>query len=406
MGNAAGHRMHAVAVGAFLVLLATFACTGAWPLLDGLGVPTMEQPFADARAIAGASVALERGLDPMLQNPGDPWGRPLNYPRVWHLLAQIGVGPQHAELLAALFVLLFVVGLAAANPLVRSAHAARVFALALFGPATWLAIERGNSDLAMFGLCAGAVWLLARFPRLGAALIGLAAALKLYPIAALVACVGERARASLRIALPVAALFGAYAWLTRSDLAAIRAGTQHVPRIAYGIAIGPELVAKNTGLPLRGLLLAAAGALLALAGLGCAVRLRTRLGAEGPTATLAAFRAGAAVFLASFCIGTSFDYRLVFLLLALPQLAAWSEAGAGGLRRGARATVAAALLMLWSLTWRQGVAAITGLPGVGLILHEVVSWALWGLLAVLLILTMPDWLVPAPRRGRPFADAK
>ena len=59
--------------------------------------------------------------------------------------------------------------------------------------------------------------------------------------------------------------------------------------------------------------------------------------AEDPreTSELLAFRMGALVYLGTFVVGNSFDYRLVCLLLVLPQLLRWPAGGAGGAGRDA-----------------------------------------------------------------------
>ena len=61
-------------------LSATIGWTRTW---RAVGVDSMFPPFADLRTLTGASITVAHGIDPLRQNPGDPWGRPLNYPRVW-----------------------------------------------------------------------------------------------------------------------------------------------------------------------------------------------------------------------------------------------------------------------------------------------------------------------------------
>ena len=395
-------RSFAAIFAVFVAAVTVLALTNSWSKLAWIGVPTMSLPFADVRPITAASSAIELGLDPMVENPGDPWQRPLNYPRVWQALASVGVGPQHTEAVALVFWLLFAGGLLAMTPLLRRPRTVGLLAAALFAPPTWLAIERANSDLAIFGLVSIAAWLTVRRPFAAASAIGAAALLKLYPIAALLSLLPSR-RTAVRLAVPVVVLFAIYVGLQTDDIGRIRDGTQHAPFLAYGVETVPDLVAKNAGVPFA---LALAAALLLMATVavcGYLGRQRMRLGAAGTPATMAAFRVGAAVFIGSFCIGTSFDYRLIFLLLTLPQLGAWAHRSARS-RGLASATICITLLLLWSLTWRRGLSALLGTRIVGLGLDELLSWSLWCALAVLVTLSLPEWLLPARLRGAPLLD--
>ena len=49
--------------------------------------PTMHPVFADIHAITGVNETLAQGKDPLVQNPGDPWNRKMNYPRIWQHIA-------------------------------------------------------------------------------------------------------------------------------------------------------------------------------------------------------------------------------------------------------------------------------------------------------------------------------
>ena len=122
----------------FLGATLAFAALAGWLLIGGrtatlnaIGVPTMELPFADVRTVTGASIALAQGLDPLVSNPGDPWLRPLNYPRIWLVLPHVGFGPQHSELLATFFCFTFLLGLYLLSRLATTPAIAFTMALAL-----------------------------------------------------------------------------------------------------------------------------------------------------------------------------------------------------------------------------------------------------------------------------------
>jgi hypothetical protein len=99
-------------------------------------------------------------------------------------------------------------------------------------------------------------------------------------------------------------------------------------------------------------------------------------------ADLIAFRMGVLVYVATFVVGNSFDYRLVFLLLVLPQLLRWPVADRNG-RRAVdlpRVAMVLVLLELWISTLSQQLR----------LWDEAVSWALAGMLLVLLLRSLPS----------------
>ena len=113
--------------------------------------------------------------------------------------------------------------------------------------------------------------------------------------------------------------------------------------------------------------------------------------------TLDAFRAGAAVYVGSFVFDVNWDYRLMVLLLAVPQLLAWArERGPAA----ARPTLACVFLCLWSgvLTRAAGVSGPTALAWY--LLEDAATWVVFGGLLHLLLWSAPAWLRTDARGGR------
>jgi len=397
-----GRALLALLLVAFVAMAASRMLAGDWSSLRALGVPTMDEPWLDARTVSGASVALERGLDPLVENPGDPQARPMNYPRVWLAFAWLGGGPEQTWVLAWLFFAALLLALPTLLPLARSPHAALVLGLGLFAPTTWLALERANSDLLVFALCAGAAWLAATRPIATTALVATAALLKLFPIAAITALFGGERRPNRALVLGTTAAFAVYCLATFTDIAHMHDGAARAEWLAYGIATLPDLLQKNSPLPASATFALAAALLLTVAALALHQRTRTQLGAAGTPHTLAAFRIGSAVYLGTFLIGNSFDYRLLFLLLTLPQLSIWATSAAPGARRIARIQLLCVLLLQWSLTWRNALGGPTASAAV--LLDEALSWLTWSVLAWSFAQTLPDWLLPAKFHARPLLD--
>lgn len=400
----ASQRIYAIGVGVFAALASTLMLAGGWPIIEAIGVIPMDTPWADARTISGAGIALEQGLDPLVTNPGDPWHRVMNYPRAWLVLASIGLRPEHTWMLAWTFLATFLVGLAMLRPLARDRTTSYLLLLGIFAPTTWLAIERANNDAFVFGIVCGAAWLIALRPVLASILIATATLLKVYPIVALVAYLREEPRKGLSCVAALLVLFAAYLWATWSDLQLMHAGTLEAPWLAYGIEIAPGIIAKNWPIPLNLVVSIAAFSLLVVCAIGYGMRLRARLGAAGTPFSLAAFRIGSATYLGSFLIGSSFDYRLIFLILTIPQLVSWVQSATAGPRRLALGQLILVILLQWSQAWRSTMTSATGSSSYGLVLDELLTWLSWVGLAVLTLLTLPDWLVPRSRRGLMHAD--
>ena len=148
-------------------------------------------------------------------------------------------------------------------------------------------------------------------------------------------------------------LFLVYVVVTLHD---IRVELHQIPAPvgnAYGAAVIPDALRVHgvswmqSGKAVRELRLGeiAEGVLLA-AVLGFLGRRRAP-GADG--LRLDSFCAGAALYAGSWAFESNFDYRLVFLLLCVPQLAAWRRTGAGPVA-WPTAPLLAILVTLWLST--------------------------------------------------------
>lgn len=308
-----------------------------------LGVPAVEPDFYDLRSVTSGWDCARRHDGAWPVNPCDRGGRPENYPRVWMAASIFGLGEDDTYalgfLVAAAF---FVAAILVLSPSAPPGHAV-TYGLALCSPAVMFGVERGNVDIALFVLIV-ASGLVMRRPRYGAAvasaLILLAAILKLFPIAA----VGMLARLPRRAAVVcvsvVLGLFAIYAAATFRDIQTIERVLPQGDEYAYGIHIFGGWLGRVVA-PGRiwdaGLVVLTIAVAIALRR-----RLRDRLGTD-QSRELDLFWAGAGIYVVTFALVRSSDYRLVFLLLTIPQLVRWASA-----RRALPiATLAGVLLTLW-----------------------------------------------------------
>jgi hypothetical protein len=391
-GPAADGRIVLIAaVAAYLVAVAAGRLLWGIDLWPFLGVPSGPSLFFDARNLTAAWECQRLGYDPLYESPCDPWGRPLMYLRPWLLLGGLGLDQSDTfgfavVLIAAMFLSFsLLVGRVAVGT-------GLVLALAACSPAIMLAVERANMDIALFSLIAASILLWRRFPSparvVSPILVLLGATAKIYPVFALPAFVVTRSRVAGRAALLSLVGFGGYFAYSLRDIAHVAEIATQGQHFSYGARILPAHLYHQVGADqwtgpaaLKQLLAAVPLAFLATA---IVVRVKRHLAPRGDeptvaTASLVALHSGALIYLGTFSAANNFDYRLVFLLLTLPQLVEWAGMPAHRLSSLASATLVAIILLLWvgSLSQRLN------------LWDELASWVVAGLLAAVVAATVP-----------------
>jgi len=360
-----------------------------WPLL---GVPSGPSLFFDARNLTAAWESSRLGYDPLYVSPRDPWGRPLMYLRPWLLIGALGLDQSHtialgAVLVGAMFVsFVLLVGRVALG-------AGVILALAACSPAVMFAVERANMDIALFSVVASALLLWRTFPRPAAivspTLVLVGAMAKLYPAFALPAFVVASSRTASRAAIMCMAVFAVYCVYNLKDIVHVAQIATQGDTFSYGARILPAHLYHQVGAErwagpavLKQLLAAVPLACLALSiVVGVRRRLAPREDERKPaTAALLALHVGALIYLGTFATANNFDYRLVFLLLTLPQLVEWAATPAHRLSSLAAAALLSIVTMLWVGGWSEQLH----------LWDELASWIVAGELTALLAVTVPS----------------
>ena len=379
------------AVATYLAVIAAGRLVWGVDLWPVVGVPSGPSLFFDARNLTAAWECQRLGHDPLYQNPCDPWGRPLMYLRPWLLLGALGLNQSHTFALAAVMIaamfLLFAL-LVGRVP----AGTGFVLAIAACSPAIMFAVERANMDVALFSVVAVSILVWRAFP--GAArvvsplFVLLAATAKIYPVFALPAFVATRSQVAARAALLCMVAFGVYLVVSLRDVVHVAQIATQGELFSYGARILPAHLYHQVGAD-RWAGPAALKQLLAAVPLGVvaaviAVRVQRHLAPPREETTIAsasllALRTGALIYLGTFATANNFDYRLVFLLLTLPQLVEWARRPAHRLSSLASATLVAIIVLLWigSLSQRLN------------LWDELASWGVAGLLTGVVAATVP-----------------
>jgi len=376
--------------------------------MKSLGVFALSSSFSDLRIFPFAQSVVARGGDPYSSDARDPMGRPYNYPRIWLTFMRFSDRDAAVNTVGvSLAVVSLAVLLAFWGPCTSPTRAAALGGL-LCLPAVQLGVERGNTDQLMVALVAAACLMAARKAVAGYILLG-AAVLKLYPCMAFGALAGQPTRGRMRaIGWPLL-LFLLYLAATATDTkAALRNTPDTMWIFSYGACVVPSawaaISARNgwgspdpeilrMGARLLAALLVALGVLLGLGGGSrrepdradatrqAPDRFRIpweRSGLTGESPHGLGFSAATWIFAGTFVAGSNFDYRLVFLLLAVPQLLVWAGSPV-------RQVSLLAILALAALVLSLGSNFLWG-GGGGLWVKQAASWTL--------VLVLP-WLLAA-----------
>ena len=304
------------------------ACCGNWREVWGAcRQDSMSPKFADLRTITGAVASSAQGFDPVLQNPMDPWQRPLNYPLIWmHAFRALGIDDGNLVAVGLLFALLYLLVVSWLVLTAATRMEAVVLGLAAVSHAALFAVERGNTDLLIFVLLV--VGLRSRTPHSAVIALPMAVLLKLYPVMALVAVCCRRWRDGvlgwLLLGLGCVALLLAQ-W---GDILRLAHATPEDARWSYGLLSLRALLQASGVAPG-----AAVGYLACTVGVGALLSLaRGIVGAGLPPCALVGsvgmraqslpierlFVGCGAVYVGTFLLGSNYDYRLLMLLPTLP----------------------------------------------------------------------------------------
>jgi hypothetical protein len=374
---------------------ATFVCAyfivvavGGRTTWERLRVPVEEPSFLDLRSLTSAWDCHREGVDVLAVNPCDPRERPANYPSLWLLPSPLGLGEDDTVPLGvAMAVAFFVLALAVTGPL--TVREGAIYGVALCSPAVMFGVERGNPDLFIFAMLAGAILAFGRsgaLDTLAYSLVLVATYLKLFPLFAWGVLV-QRGR-SVALAGGMAAALGVYVAATFGELRTI---LDVIPRdilfsygagvLADGIVQAGDLPGEHTAAVLS-VGLVVAGVLVAAA-VGSRWRRSSHAAREGAFGDQRsdAFWVGAGIYVGSYAVMHNYDYRLVFLLFALPQLLRWGGRRALSCANWVVLGILASLLL--------GARAVDKLA-----VEEILNWVLFVALTAALVA-----IAPSPRRG-------
>jgi hypothetical protein len=368
------------------------------------GVTPLQPPFFDMHVVNDYAACAARGVDPYAPHACNVDN--FNIPRTWLWLGLLGLSGSDSVWLSVsliAFATLVTFLLFRGRPWQHG-----VFALgAILSPSVMMGVERGNLDLLILSIVGSAALIYdeRRISRARGAIavLYLGVLLKLFPVFC-ISIAARFSRATAQFALTIAVLSLTYFAFVINDIALIRRNVPTTFILSYGyeaIFLGLDHVRSEAGrvpleladtwLPVA----AVAGGLISaiVVAMGI-VRRRGGFCAIGGSVAGTAFLFGAGIYCGTFLLGTNFIYRLMFLLLCVPQLQDWQIEG----REAGKPHLAGAGLYCMLL----GVLWLNGNPNghsIFLILPQLLDWLLFACLTALLAANFIETIRRAPQRA-------
>lgn len=343
-----------------LVLCSLYVAKGSWERSwRSIGVPSYHNSFGDLRVITHSIPCKDAGVDVYIKDAcNDYWKQHpeqdapyqnllLNYPPIWLKSAHLGAAPGTTNMLGSLIAVAAVLSLwRIFRP--RTIAGGLMVVGAVLSPSILLGFERGNIDLVIFSLLVFLIVISEQFSPAFRTLVRsigvvVLTVLKFFPVACVTLLI--RSKRSWFFALAIGAVAVLAAWISADGrFISVLSNTPKTDNLAFGslpLLIGLSKALGGTGAVSKTMTAAAfflsAAAFLAV----FAPTLVRQLPRPFPrylppmqddlNGCLAL--AGMSIFCAGFLFGASFDYRLIFLTLALPLLIAAYEAEPSGQRR-------------------------------------------------------------------------
>lgn len=299
-----------------------------------LRVPVMSPSFGDLRLITATADCIKQNDLWTLNSPScDPWKRPFNLPSIWaKIFGFLNLTQDKTESLGYFFVLLFCLAISywilkfldwsLLKGIIGKSSVILLFLL-FVSPPVLLLIERGNVDIPIFLGMTISVYLFGRHEHLSMALLTALGALKLFPWGGLVLLF--RKGRSLRVIVAYSTIVVCLIFLLFDELKLIKErSTTDFNGISYGVSIIPEFIynkigqyEKFTQSHILGLLIFSAIFFTLKYALGKSLsgyRVTFIASLKSNPAKTDIFLITGSVFLATYLVGTSYDYRLVFLI--------------------------------------------------------------------------------------------
>lgn len=358
-------------------------------------IPLLQPPFLDFLLIPGSAESIRAGYNPAVQNPFDPQGRIFNYPQIWYLILRSPIDSTWTVPLSLSLIILFFIS-AAIFPGKLDRFAVWMLLLILFSSALMLGVERANVDLIFFSCLTLALILSESAPLGSFGFLMLSVLFKVYPIFGVGYFLKFEKKRALKYIFSAIALTSLYFVVTYQDMLHVFSTTMKGDDLSYGWGVLPLFFENRLENLYPGVrlvfLLGMLGILFRAAALAIS---RRRAAAEisGDLRNLSAFWLGAGIYTGTFMLGNNWDYRLMFLLFTVPQLAEWAQQGNSYLGRTARIALMTLVVSCWYSVILGSLSVFTVYGHMlAYLVDEFSNWTLFSCLVFLFVYSLPDWV--------------
>jgi hypothetical protein len=353
--------------------------------------------FLDSRQFAWASEAHALGYDPLIENPVNPKGHQLNYPRIWHVLFALGINESHTNIMGSIVVILFFMGIGIfwfSKKFDNLTYL--ILSMVVISPSVMLGVERSNIELIIFFILSLALTIGYRSTIGATTLIELASILKIYPVFGFVYFLKENKKRFWLFLLLASGIFILYAILILDDLIQVYKTTPQLVGSSFGINVWWRGLSHRRflNLPISDDLkiffkiISYIIALLILL-LTFLFGILRKVGKDiiDNTHHIDAFRIGAAIYIGCFLLMNTHDYRLIFLIFTIPQIIEWSRKKIEGISSGTLITLVAMLFSLWSFFIMRFLGR-----KITFVMEEFSNWVILTGLLYLFFASLPEWV--------------
>lgn len=357
--------------------------------------------FHDSRQFAWAAESFDMGYDPLIENPQNPRGHQLNYPRIWHLPFYLGIDESHTNIIGTIVVIIFFIGIGLFWFSRKFSNLTYLMLFAVFlSPAVMLGLERSNIELIIFSVLSLAI-LVNYHSSIPALLIFiLAAILKIYPAFGFIYLLKEDKKRFWTLFLSAMIIFIVYGIISLNDFMQVYKTTPKLVNSSFGMHVWWMGIQHGRvfAVPLSEnsiMIFRTASYVISLLIVAAALFLGIRkCSADYKSGKhLDAFRVGTGIYIACFLLMNTHDYRLIFLIFTVPQLVEWLRVKKKGILNIPLIT----LISIVTSMWNAFIMRFLGRK-MTFVIEESCNWIILACLLYLFFASSPAWFIDHIRR--------
>lgn len=398
----------AILFGYFSLLFISSFFTDYYLFWKKLGVPSLNPTFIDLRSVLIALKCARLGGNTVSNESNceaDPIINMIGYPRLWIIFSPLGLDEKYTFFIGILLGLLFYLVTLKIIGKINFSEAL-IYSLILCSPPVMLLIERGNVDIIVYLFLSLVLIILSKSQKMiykcvAYLLIVLSGLLKLFPIFGLAVLLRERKKTFWFLLISFATPFIVYYLINLKELKAI-ANFQVTPfRFYYGYESllifvsdylsSPYLLSSKINI-LQLIFLIIVGLIIAFAFFRILANIFQELNLwlthdfnskpiiqPQSQLYLDGYRLGCSLFIGTFILGTTYAYKLTFLLFAIPQILAWIKSQ----NKLSLPSSLAAIAFIASLYLLRNEATF--------IISQIIFWFLLIYFVYSFALSLPEW---------------